>query len=473
MGYLVLIPLAVLLLVREFLGPFALLSFILPVGGLALIGVWQRFGAAAQHNLVVRIGWVSAGAFLALMPWIFYFALQMGLLPFLSAVLWVGQKPGQGLSLPPAPPTGATLLLVVAVTVFALFGWLASRRGARTDVPDLALPPWLQALPIVSCIVLLAGIVVQWSAIKEVAGGDLFDVCSVTSQALDNLALYLSPLMLAAALAVAWRQARGTVRGSDSRSDTFLCVLWIAACSFLVYFPRMDYAHLTGALPLLYVVGVGLLGRVRESVRSRMDNRGARDLRLALNVSCALLAIFVVVTKSAVKIHSRVMGARSEAGFQLVPTPAEWVREDRATVYFPIYAEDMRRDIAMIREVFQAVRETTREGEPIFTFPQLAMVYFVTGRENATRQDYFLGGNVNYHDQQELIRTLEERRVQTVVLTNKRRGGFLAVDDEAIDRVLAYMRPRYRLKRRIGRYDIGRRGDSPPLTEGPAEAPDR
>jgi hypothetical protein len=290
-------------------------------------------------------------------------------------------------------------------------------------------------------------------------------MCSQASEALDNLATYLSPLVLVAALALGWRHARGTVHGNELWADTFLCVLWIAACSFLLYFPRMDYAHLAGAMPLLYAVGVGLLWRVWEGVRSGLGDRGPRYLKVAVNVSCVLLTAFVVATKSAVKVHSRVTVARTEAGVQLIPTPVEWLRLDRATLYFPIYEEPMRSEVAMFRELLQVVYDTTREGEPIFTFPSLAMVYFLTGRDNPTRQDYFLGSNVDSDGRLEVIRTLEERQVRTVVVSNKRLGGFLAVSPDVISQIFTYLRPRYPVLRRIGKYDVGRRADSPPLPE--------
>src|SRR5262249_55876430 len=153
-----------------------------------------------------------------------------------------------------------------------------------------------------------------------------------TSDSLDNLTTYVALLTLAAAIAVAWRQARGAMLAGDPPPAAHLAVLWIATSMFLQYFPRMDYAHLVGAVPLIYVVGAGLLGRARWALASAVSLRVAPPL---FTGACIAVTLFVVATKTAPKVYSQVMLARDDGSLRLISTPSENVHFERADLYFP------------------------------------------------------------------------------------------------------------------------------------------
>ena len=91
-GYLALIPLAALGLVKRFVGPATLCCFVLPAAALAALGARRRFGAAARRTLLWRVGALSVGVAAALSPWLAYFAVEMGLLSFLRAILFAGSE---------------------------------------------------------------------------------------------------------------------------------------------------------------------------------------------------------------------------------------------------------------------------------------------------------------------------------------------------------------------------------------------
>jgi len=458
-GYLALLPLAALLLVKEFLGAATLALFVVPLAVLAVIGARQRFGPAAWRTLVVGFVCVALGVALTITPWLVYFAMQMGFVPFLSALLFLGSDVERNLYIPFPPALATTVLLLAPLAVWGLLVG-ASGSAAKTRAPAPAAR--LRALAVLTVVALAVALALQAAAIGRVLRLDynLWQIYSFTSEALDNLAAYLCVLVLAAALIVAWRQAQGAVLEEDPEPAAFACVLWLAVCTFLAYYPRMDYAHLFGALPLLYTVGVGLIARLRRSLIVACG--GARYATLGFNLSCCALIGFIAATKSAPKVYSRVMVARTAQGIRLVPTPAEWVDFGRAGLYVPIYLERQRLHVAAIRDLIRYIQDTTPEGEPVFAFPALPMVYFLSGHDNPTRHDYFLGDNVSFREQLEVIRTLERQRVPTVVLDNDPANYFVA-KSRAFTRVMsAYLRQRYYLERRIGSYDVMRRYGSPP-----------
>ena len=130
-----------------------------------------------------------------------------------------------------------------------------------------------------------------------------------------------------------------------------------------------------------------------------------RRLARAFNVVMILTVGLFVATKSAPKIFSRTKLARSAAGISFISTPTEQLHLQRADLYFPIHLRSDRVYVAAIRDLIQYLRDTTRPGEPIFAFPALPMVYFLSGRDNPTRHDYFLSNNVGADEQLEVIRS--------------------------------------------------------------------
>lgn len=446
-AYLAAIPLATVLLVRSYLGTATVLAFVLPVAALALLGARRAFNGDAWRGLARRLLAVSAGVAAAVAPWVLYFAWLMGLWPFLRAILFLGTDVEHNLYVRFPPPEPMTALVLSPLILWGVVAWLAQRRAVAAGTARLG---WVLALTAV-----LFGSVVAWQA--QVIGAllqfhyNLWQIYSFTSDGLDNLAAYLAVLVLLASVVVVWRGTRRTA---------LLCVLWIAACSFTLYYPRMDYAHLVGAVPLVYVAATGLLELMRRSVVQGLADGNGRSVRIVFNVVCGLAVSFVVATKSAPKVYSRAMVARTEHGVTLTATPTEALTLERANLYFPIYLERQRQHLAAFRDLIQYIRETTGESEPLFAFPALSMVYFLSGRDNPTRHDYFLGDNVSFSEQLEVIRTLEQQRVRTVVRANVPTDYFVAKGRDFTRLISEYLDERYYLDRRIGPYDVLRRYDA-------------
>ncbi|HVO23948.1 MAG TPA: glycosyltransferase family 39 protein [Candidatus Margulisiibacteriota bacterium] len=488
-AYLALIPLATLLLVRNFLGGATLLAFVLPVAALAILGMRRSFGRQAWQNLLWSFASVGAGALFATGPWLFYFGRQMGVGAFLDAILFLGAEVDRNLYVPFPSPTPATLLLMAL-----LFSWMLlagqRRRAHRRAAAFTSVHPILFAAASTAACIVVVG-VWQAAAIRRVLRFEynLWQIYAFVSESIDNLTAYLSVLALVGGVAVVWRETHTSARRPETRASSFkphasslaalVGTLWMAACTFVSYYPRMDYAHLVGAVPLVYVVAAALLPRVRHYVHRAFISRtapGAMESKLpspvplpargrvregvahsAFNLLCLVVVGFVVGTKSAPKVYSRVMVTRDAHGLGFTQTPHESLTLARAHLYFPIYLPRQRLHIDAFQTLVEYLQQTTAPHTPIFVFPALPMVYFLAGRDNPTRHDYFLGDNVSYAEQLDVIRTLEDTSVATVVVDNDPTNYFVAKSTDFTQLIWTYLRQNYYLERRFGSYDVLRR----------------
>jgi len=456
--YLALIPATSLFLVHNYLGPVILALFVIPLAVLSALGARTRFNPRSTWRLVSRFLCVAAGFGVAFAPWLIYFSSKIGAISYLRALFLVGSDLDRNLYIPFPLPSVPTLVILIPVTLLLLIG-LAS--AGESDPPgrnarESSRPRARLQAALLSLVFLIGAIASQANAIGDLTNrkyglGQIYIATSVT---LDNLFAYLTFPLLTAALVTAVRRKQGVTTEIDPSPDYFLCVLWIGVCLFLAYYPRMDSAHLVSSAPLLYIVSAALLSRLTERLTRTPGRENSRVARLSLNVAFALLVAFIVALKSAPKVYSRVMLSSTSKGLRIVSTPNEWLNFDRASVYFPIYLKEQRAPARDFRKLIDYLRNTTREDEPIFAFPAFPMVYFVSQRDNPTRQDYFFGTNVSFHEQLELIRTLERNKVRTVVLANNPSDYFVRKNRDFTGSISEYLRVRYYLKKRFGPYDV-------------------
>jgi hypothetical protein len=472
-GYLALIPVGAVLLVKNFLGPGTMVPFVIPLVALAMMGAQECFSRGAARALLVRLAWVVAGFLAAVGPWLVFFTLAMGLGPFLRALLFIGVDVDRNLYVPFPPPATPTLMLVIVLVLWGLFARI-NRNRESAGYPDTDNRPGVDArlrtLALVASTFVLGAILSEREEVVRLLRFDygLGEVHLATGTALDNMAAYLAVLVIGAAILVAWRQRRGITRREDPSPDAFLCVLWIAACCFLQYYPRMDAAHLVTAAPLLYAVGTGLLGRTRASWTRLFSINIERYARLVFHGICVVLILFIMSVKTAPKFYSQYKLSNTDAGLRVTATPREWLRFERANIYSPVYFEADRALLSTFRALVEYIHATTTEEEPIFVFPALPMVYFVSGRDNPTRHDYFLGNNVSFRDQLEVIRTLERENVRTVVVSRDP-GDYFFIRGKDFTRIIwRYLDTRYYLDRKIGPYNVMHRHGSL-LSDDPEE----
>jgi hypothetical protein len=201
---------------------------------------------------------------------------------------------------------------------------------------------------------------------------------------------------------------------------------------------------------------MGALGTEQSLSRTDVALVGQFGRRI-LAAACVLLLGLAVGLKLAPKVYSRIMLARAEGHLHLAATPVENLRFDRADVYFPVYKSVHRLRVESFREMVQHVQNTIGTDEPFFVFPALAMAYFVSERDNPTRHDYFLGSNVRFDEQVEIIRILEQDRVELVVVPSDQNDYFLKSCRPYTRLLWAYLKQSYYLERRLDKYDVLRR----------------
>jgi hypothetical protein len=465
LGYLALIPIAAMFLIRSFLSPLTLALFVAPTVALGALGARQRFTSAAGRSLLARLLLVGAGFCVAFLPWLIYFGQRVGYGHFLRELLFLGQNVEQNLFVP-FPQihllTGlilgpALLILVIPFILRPFVGNARSREGPRFGGGSL----WLV---LVGTLGLLAALLVSRSPLAmdlvrlQLGPGEIY---LAVSRVLDNVAAYGSVLVLAGGILVAWRHAAGRIREDDPPPRAFLWILWGAACAYILYYPRMDSAHLyVGAAPVLYLVGISLLPRARARATEALSVLNRRTARRAFNIACAAIFAFAITSRTMPKLYSKFMVKKTESGFTIGPTDVEWLDLPRTGIYFPIYYEEQRLPVIHFRTLVRYIQSQTSESDPIFAFPALSMVYFASGRDNPTRHDYFFGNNVSFYDQIETIRILEERRVPMAILFNNPAEYFTLKGQDFTHLIREYLGHRYYLDRRIGSFDVLQRYDA-------------
>lgn len=452
--YLSLIPLSMLLLSWTFTSIETVAAFVLPPAALAWIGVRRRFSAAAIRAALVSVAWMTAGVVVATAPWFVYFAGGIGVWGFIDALFFWGKYVDRQLFLAYPLPGKFAAFALAAVLVPWLCAALVERHGYGRR--------WVRLTVTTSIAALVGGTLVflgaHWLELRRLAlmQYNPWRIYQQASLALDSAFAYLALVVLAGGIALAWRQSRGDARPGEPPPAAFLAVSWMATCSFLLYYPRMDAAHFVSAAVLLYGVGAALVEVGGRRLAALGGERGVW-LRRGCWAAAALFVLFAANLKMAPKVYSIVMLRKDGSGPPLVATPRETYAFDRVNVYFPIYEKTHRQIHRSFVEAIDYVRAHTAPDEPIFSFPANPMIYFASERDNPTRHDYFLSNNVPFDEQVRLLEQLEASRVNLLVLPSDENDYFVDVGRPYHNLLWAYFHQEFYLERRFGPYDVWRR----------------
>jgi hypothetical protein len=235
---------------------------------------------------------------------------------------------------------------------------------------------------------------------------------------------------------------------------------------FLQLYPRIDFMHVVISMASALVVAAGVLFRaerwwVSELSASRAGGvNAAGDAAALLTASrslarrlrlCAILPIVAVLAMRSVPMLN--------ARFTLTPIPGLRATTSLGQRTMPIVIErDRDHDLRELRAVAGFVSRASRPGEPIVTFPALAMISFLTGRRTPVPHDYFFAGRPDHADETAMVRAIERMHPPLVVTLNDRLGYFSA--SPAYYFVLRdYVLRNYVLVRRFGRFDVLMRRD--------------
>lgn len=406
---------------------FSLLSFetaIFTLPWLALgVGLARRPaspGRQAIGRVVGELALLSVGFALPTLPWLVWLKLKMPTSEFLREVLLIGGDVQQVYAIPyPLPEWWALVLAVglvaVGVVPQALGRGLGSRRGIA----------W-------SAAVVGAVVAIAFALFARMPEGLALSII----WQLENAAFYLVPLALGAAV---WWLVRAA--GAEAGAPALVIVSGLAMLEQMN--PRPDFMHLVMGVP----VGVAVVAFVGARVAAEWRSVGG----LGRVVSVALLAIPLVV-----------------GAFRVGSNLGRPVGMDRVTgaVAFGVEAS-VGQDLTSLARVVELISARTRADEPVFGFPAMAAVNFLSGRPNPVRHDYFFPGRPARAEEARVVAELAAVRPAYVVTLNDRFGFFQEAPTYYF-LLRDYLRRSYVLDVRAGRYDVLRRRD---LAADPARTP--
>lgn len=364
--------------------------------------VWHVIGAGAV---------LGAGFFLPTLPWLVWLKLRMPTQDFVREVLLIGGDVQQVYTIPyPLPEWWALVLAVglVAIGVVPLAlgrGWGTGRGVARLGAAAMA---------VVGLAFVLFARMPEGVAL------------SIIWQ-LENAAFYLVPLTVVVALGWVLRTP-----GAHAGAVSLVVISGLAMLEQMN--PRPDFMHLVMAVPASVAVVAFVGARVAAHWRA-VGGPG----RL---VAAALLGVPLVV-----------------GGLRVASNLGRPVGMDRVTgaVAFGVEAS-VGQDLNALARVVEYVSARTRPTDPVFGFPAMAGVNFLSGRPNPVRHDYFFPGRPAHAEEARVVADLEAARPPFVVTLNDRLGFFQEAPTYYF-LLRDWLRRSYVLDLRAGRYDVLRRRD--------------
>ena len=210
-------------------------------------------------------------------------------------------------------------------------------------------------------------------------------------------------LLLVAALAVAVGLARGK-RGR--RFAAFASTFLLAALTFLGAFPRTDGYHVVIVLPAALVLFAMLLSLLAQGLGAgpRVEARELAVMALSIAVALPLL-----------------LAARFSARADLAERAERHVPFDHPRAHLFLGEPKAR----ALTKLLAYIDSHVPADRPLFVLPYEPGIYFLSGRDNPTRYDMVLPGNVNRDSEEEIVRVLESERVPYIVLIEQYHFDYL------------------------------------------------
>jgi hypothetical protein len=166
--------------------------------------------------------------------------------------------------------------------------------------------------------------------------------------------------------------------------------------------------HVTLSAPLLLVAGAFALYRLYRWLLGRIDELAGSTLVRAL-IFCSLLVLPLVAVLPSLEWRASSFVVRAAGSLEVEALPLVPSGLARASVFVPANTRDAFGDVVAY------IQARTTEQEPIFVYPTLPLFYYLTDRPNPTRFDHIYPGAATPAELEQLIETLETRRVRYVI----------------------------------------------------------
>ncbi|MBI3767342.1 MAG: hypothetical protein HY271_02485 [Deltaproteobacteria bacterium] len=385
-----------------YLAPIALALAALPTA--SRVGRRGTFGDAAM-----LLGTFAAPT----LPWLAYFVHRLGVRGFLREVLLVGSGAARLYYTPyPAFERWAVLVAALAIGVTLLGVLVRDRRvGLRLALGALV-------LAIGAGVAAIAGVAVMperlvWSLIWQ----------------LESAAFPLTLLVHLAGACWLWRHRRDACAAAAS------VLLLFGMFMHLQLYPRADFMHLVGALPLTTAFAAVLLDRVLDWWQAGASGSWGRR---GVGVVAAIVLGAVMLLRISPSVAALGTRPRFVLPFAVARVGVE------AT-----HAADLR----SLAAASAALASRVPTGAATLGFPALDVALFLTGARNPTPYTYFFPGRPDHGEEAEVVDALAADAPAALVSVNRHFTFF----DEAPPYYFLlrrFVRARYGLVARAGRYDV-------------------
>jgi len=348
-------------------GPREIGIFLLPALAGALVVAWRSMVTtpAPGRPGIIAASIVLLGTFwLVNLPWMIPVYLLLGRQRFLEQILFVGTGFEKFYFIAHPPVLAVALLTLVVAGLMAVLPRMVRGRRVPVDVVS------------VGAAALAGGALLVAARVSLMPEGFLNAVRSEFEARSLGVTLALNLLGV-----VLWASR---IRVDEARrlSSIRVGVVVLGALTmYLQLYPRTDYMHWVTAAPLSLVIGVALWASFVDRWTASVTGRR----RTVARVACALPLVAVIALRVAPAL---------DAVFDLdgvVPRAAPMVRlqAERAPVRVNAGRAERYRHLD---QVVAYLRENTEPDEKVFTFPNLDVVSFLSGRDNPTRHGYFYPG---------------------------------------------------------------------------------
>jgi HEAT repeat protein len=213
---------------------------------------------------------------------------------------------------------------------------------------------------------------------------------------------------------------------------------------FAQLYPRIDETHLIVALPSGLVLAAWAARRVAHGWARTLGVPARWLVNATAGIGVALVAVAATPgLRTVLDLRDGVGVASARVPVRLETTHAS--------------------DIRALNALLEWLRQRLEPGEGLFGFPAVGLVPFALGHPSVTRHDYWYAGRPDHLEEAEVVRRLERLAPRFVVTVN-RNVGFFSNSARYYFVLRAFVRERYVLAARFGRYDVLMRRDLDPGT---------